>query len=321
MRRKIIAIGILFIISILIILFWGINFEIFDYIIRKRLIKVVAMIITGVSISTATLIFQAITNNRILTPSILGLDSLYMLVQLLVVVLFGTFSVLIMNSYVNFGLSTIIMILFSLILYKIIFAKEQSVFFIVLFGIIMGTFFNSITGMLQLLMSPDAYSIVLEKMFANFSDVKIELLGIAAIISTFILWRISLKSSLLDVLALGKGHAINLGVKYQKEVRILLIEVFALTAISTALVGPITFLGFFAVNIAKSGLNTYKHKILIVASGLISVITLCLSQFVIEKIFGFGLPVSVVINLFGGSYFIYLLVKTNKRKDMVDKND
>lgn len=321
MRRKMFIIGGLCIVSVLLILFWGINFEIFDYVIRKRLIKVVAIVITGFSIGSATLVFQAITNNRILTPSILGLDSLYMLVQLMVVVFFGPFSALIMNSYINFTMSTVIMIIFSLVLYKLIFSKDQSIFFIVLLGIIMGTFFNSITGMLQLLMSPDAYSIVLERMFANFADIKIELLGISAMGTAFILWRIGRKADLLDVLSLGKGHAINLGVDYQKEVKILLIEVFALTAISTALVGPITFLGFFAVNIAKSGLDTYKHKLLLVASGLIAVISLCLGQFVIEKVFGFGLPVSVIINLLGGTYFIYLLLKLNRRKGMVVQND
>lgn len=61
-------------------LFQGLNGS-FDYALPRRAIKVLAMVITGVAIAYSTVIFQTITHNRILTPSIMGLDSLYLLLQ------------------------------------------------------------------------------------------------------------------------------------------------------------------------------------------------------------------------------------------------
>ena len=56
-------------------LFQGLNGN-YDYILPRRVIKLIAMALTGVSIAYSTVIFQTITHNRILTPSIMGLDSL-----------------------------------------------------------------------------------------------------------------------------------------------------------------------------------------------------------------------------------------------------
>ncbi|MEJ7178145.1 iron chelate uptake ABC transporter family permease subunit, partial [Staphylococcus caprae] len=54
----------------------------------------------------------------------------------------------------------------------------------------------------------------------------------------------------LDVLLLGRAQAINLGVSYETMTRLLLILVALLVSISTALVGPVTFLGLLTVNLA-----------------------------------------------------------------------
>lgn len=51
------------------------------YALPRRLKKIAAFILTGGSIAFATVIFQTVTNNKILTPGIIGLDSLYMLIQ------------------------------------------------------------------------------------------------------------------------------------------------------------------------------------------------------------------------------------------------
>ena len=54
----------------------------------------------------------------------------------------------------------------------------------------------------------------------------------------------------LDVVSLGRDSAINLGVKYTSFVKRMFIVIAILVSISTALVGPITFLG----------LTGYKYK-------------------------------------------------------------
>src|SRR5699024_10658294 len=101
--------------------------------------------------------------------------------------------------------------------------------------------------------------------------------------------------------------AINLGVPYDYVVKRLLIIVAILISIATALIGPITFLGLLVVNVAYEFLKTYRHFYLIIGSMLISVIALLVGQFIVEKIFTLLTTISVIINLVGGVYYIYLL--------------
>src|SRR5699024_8814173 len=68
------------------------------YILPKRIIKVVAIILTGGSIAIATTLFMTVTNNRILTPSIMGIDSLYLLNQTFIIYIFCLQSLLIINN-------------------------------------------------------------------------------------------------------------------------------------------------------------------------------------------------------------------------------
>src|SRR5699024_10112240 len=70
-----------------------------SYVLRRRILKVVDMFLTGGAIAFATMIFMTSTNNRILTPRVMGLDSLYLLIQTVIVFLYGSSSLVMMNSY------------------------------------------------------------------------------------------------------------------------------------------------------------------------------------------------------------------------------
>lgn len=61
-------------------LFVGIDFEIFEYQFSSRLRKFILIILVGAAIATSVVIFQSITNNRLLTPSIMGLDAVYLFI-------------------------------------------------------------------------------------------------------------------------------------------------------------------------------------------------------------------------------------------------
>lgn len=100
-----------------------------DYTLPRRIKKVAAIALTGGAIAFSTVIFQTITNNRILTPGILGLDSLYMLIQTGIIFLFGSANIVIMNKNINFIISVLLMILFSLVLYQIMFKGEGEISF------------------------------------------------------------------------------------------------------------------------------------------------------------------------------------------------
>lgn len=284
-----------------------------DYVLKHRGKKILAIILTGACIAFSTVIFQTITNNRILTPSILGLDSLYMLIQTVVVFVFGSASLTIISKNTNFLISVGLMIVFSLLLYKFLFRREgRTIYFLLLIGLIIGTLFQSASTFMEVLIDPNEFQVVQSKMFASFNNVNTDLLVISLIAILGIGVYFKRYTKYLDVLALGRDHAVNLGVPYDFVVKRLLIVVAVLVSISTALVGPITFLGLLVVNIAHPLLKTYMHKYLILGSVLISIIALVGGQFLVERVFTFTTTVSVIINFIGGVYFIYLLLKENK---------
>ncbi len=284
-----------------------------DYILPRRGKKLIAILLTGTAIAFSTVVFQTITNNRILTPSIIGLDSLYMLLQTVIVFLIGGTALTMMSKNLRFVLAVGLMVVFAMLLYRMLFRKEgRNIYHLLLIGLIFGTFFSSVTSFLQKLIDPNEFLVIQDKMFASFNNVNSDLLWLSIIGVLLVALYFAKFTKYLDVLALGRDHAVNLGVSYEYVVKRMLIVVAVLISISTALVGPITFLGLLVANVSYQFLNTYRHKTLILGASLVSFIALAGGQLIIEKVFTFSTSLSVIINFIGGVYFIYLLLKENK---------
>ena len=315
LKSKLYIVGALIVIFSALFLTVGVNFDHIDYAMSQRIPKLIAIVITGGCIAFSSIIFQTITNNNILTPSVLGLDSLYVLIQTVIVFLLGVESSFITNKSSNFLLSSSLMILASFVLYKKLFERSNNnVFFLLLVGMIFGTLFKSMSTFMQVVIDPNEYAALQNSLYASFSNVNTEILMMSVIMIIAIIPFIYDELKMLDVISLGKDHAINLGVNYDKAVKKLIIVVAMLVSISTALVGPITFLGLLVVNVAKQLFKTYKHTYLISASILISILTLVVGQFLVERVFTFTTTISVIINFIGGLYFIYLLLKESKNQ-------
>lgn len=311
-KKRIGFLVILALILILFFIFWGLKSTNWRYFLSTRAPKVAAIIITGVAIAFSSLIFQTVTNNRILTPSVLGLDSLYILIQSFIVFILGSTSIFIINKNLNFLVAVSLMMIFSGFLFKSLFKKESSnIMILLLIGLILGTLFQSLTSFMQMMIDPNEFLHIQDKMFASFNNINTEIL----ILSTIVICAIGIYSSkyikIWDVLSLGREHSINLGIDYDKVIKKMLVIVSILVSISTALVGPITFLGLLVVNLSREFLKTFKHKDLIIGSALISIVALVGGQLLVERVFNFGTPISVIINFVGGFYFIYLLLKEN----------
>ncbi len=287
----------------------------FDYALPRRGVKVFAMVLTGVAIAYATVVFQTITHNRILTPSIMGLDSLYMLLQTLLIFFLGSGHITIINQQVNFLLSIAVMVVFALVFYKLLFKKDnQPIYFLLLIGIILGTFFGSVSTFLQVLIDPNEFQIVQDQMFASFNNVNADLVWLSLLFITVLIglaWR---HNASLDVLSLGRDTAVNLGVGYDSLVKKMLVLSAVLIAIATALVGPITFFGLIVANLSYQFFKSYKHSVVIAGASIISIVALVGGQWVVEHIFTFNTTLSVIINFIGGVYFIYLLLKESRSK-------
>jgi iron complex transport system permease protein len=310
--RKLILLAFIAIICILFYGFYDLKGG-FDYAFPKRMTRVSAMVVTGIAIAYSTVVFQTITQNRILTPSMMGIDSMYEVVQTLIYFFAGSMSVWVLNKYLNFGASILAMVLFALVLYRFLFRSDKHpIYLLLLIGMIIGTLLGSLVTFLQVMIDPVEYLSLQSRLFATFTNVKAELLYIAIgiLLIAFIYGYLIMDK--LDVMSLGRENAMNLGVNYDKMVMNILILSSVLIATATALVGPITFFGLIVANLAYQFLVTYKHSILILGASLMSVIALVGGQFLVEHIFELRTTLSVIINFVGGIYFIFLLLKESR---------
>ncbi|CAK2698930.1 Petrobactin import system permease protein YclO [Vibrio crassostreae] len=289
----------------------GLTWDNYEFFLSLRLPKLLSIVLAAVAISASSLVFQTITNNRILTPSILGFDSLYMLVQTVLLFVFGGTSFWVIDAIANFSLSVTVMILFSFALFHFYFkSKRNNVFTLLLIGIVCGSVFSSLANFLAMLIDPNEFAVLQNVMFASFNNVKGELVYLSLIplgLSLLGLWLLAPK---LDVLWLGVDNATSLGVNTKRLTQITLVIVSVMVAVSTALVGPVLFFGLITVSLARQIFRSYQHRVLIIASSLLAVVLLVSGQWFIEKVMAFETTVSVIINLVGGLYFMFLLLRT-----------
>lgn len=285
------------------------DLDLFLYVLKIRLPTLVVILIAAFSIGVASLIFQTIINNRIVTPCILGMNSMYTLTHTAVVFIFGSASIVATNQNIAFGLDVVLMGIIATIIYGFIFKKTKyNILYVLLIGTVLSSFLGSIQSSIIRIMDPNEYDSLLTTLVADFNNVNSEIIifSLVLIFLLFLFLRKELK--LLNVIGLGKDQSINLGIDYDKVIKKLLLGVVLLISIATALVGPISFLGLIIANLARSLFKTYKHSYLTIGSILIGMVTILLGQIISQYIFNFEIPVSTFITIGGGIYFLYLLV-------------
>ncbi|WP_332714831.1 iron chelate uptake ABC transporter family permease subunit [Pelagibacterium mangrovi] len=281
-----------------------------SFIIPFRGRKLIGLMLVAYAIAISTVLFQTVTNNRILTPSIMGFDALYILLQTSLVFFLGPQVLALINPYAQFGIEVVMMIAFSWLLFQWLFLNEgRSLHLLVLVGIVFGIFFRSLSNFMQRLLDPNAFQVLQDSFFASFSTIDTTLLWVAfalILIVSLILWRMG---HTFDVLSLGRDTAINLGVEYKRTVVIILVMVSVLVSVSTALVGPITFFGLLVASLAHGLVGTSKHKYILPAAALLGVIALVGGQTVFERVFEFDTALSIIVEFLGGLVFIILILR------------
>lgn len=272
--------------------------------------KALAIVLVGYAISYSTVIFHTITNNKILTPSIIGLDALYILVQTLIVFFFGGRFLAGLDPVVRFGLNVGVMLLFTGLLFRWLFDREgEHLYFLVLVGVVFGIFFGNMTNFLQKILDPNEFSILQGFLFASINNVDEELIWVSLVLIGLVSLYSVRYFRQLDVISLGREHAINLGIDHSKVVNRLMIVITILVSVSTALVGPITFFGLLVANLAYRFIGTYRHSQMIPAAVLMSLVALFGGQLIVERVFTFSTTLNVIINFVGGIYFLVLLMQ------------
>lgn len=315
--RKLTVLAVLALLAAALYMLIGVNFgneKLFLYAMKLRFPKLIAMLITAFAIGGASIVFQSIINNTIVTPCLLGMNSLYTLIHTAVVFAAGSGSLLAVNANAAFAVDLLLMGVTATFIYSYLFKKTgHNVLYVLLIGTVLSSFFSSIQTTLTRVMDPNEYDSLLATLVASFSNINAEIIVFSIVVLAAVVFFLRKDLALLDVITLGKAQAVNLGVDYDRCVRRLLLGVTLFIAVATAMVGPISFLGLIVANLSRQLLKTYRHSHLILGSALFGMIVLVGGQLLVERVYSYAIPVSVFITVFGGVYFLYLLLKERRR--------
>lgn len=284
-----------------------------SFVLPFRGAKVWAMVVIATAIAVATVLFQTITANRILTPSIMGFDALFALVRTVQVFFLGGLSYAMLPDQLQFTYETAVMVGLSTLLFRWLFGRaSRDLYLLVLVGIVFGVLFRSLGGLMQRLINPNDFAVLQDSLFASFNSTDQNLLLIATLAVLIVGWRVWRLLPALDVLSLGRDNAINLGVSYNRVVSQVLVIVAVLVSVSTALVGPVTFFGLLVANLAYLVIRSHRHALILPAAILIAVITLVGGQVVLERVFGYDTALAIIIEFVGGIVFIAMLLRGSR---------
>lgn len=280
---------------------------------ERRMDSVIAMAIVAVCQAVATVAFQTVTNNRILTPSIMGFESLYVAIHTATVYFFGTSGLLAARSLEMFLLQIAVMVGLSLLLYSwLLTDSEANLHAMLLVGIVIGGGLASLSTFMQRMLTPSDFDILTARLFGsvNNADPAYYPLAIPLVVLAVVLML--LNAQRLNVMGLGRDAAVNLGVDFRWHAIYTLVLVSVLMAVSTALVGPMTFLGFLVATLAYQFTDTYDHRYIFPMAALLGFCVLTSAYFVMNHIFHAQGVVSIIIELVGGATFLVVILRKGR---------
>lgn len=268
-----------------------------------------AILVAAFTQASATVLFHTVTNNRILTPSIMGFDDLFVLIQTLLVTVFGGLVLTRTEGVPMLLAQTAVMVAFALLLYRWLFSGTfASMHVLLLVGVVVGMAFRSLSAFLERLLHPTDYDLLSVELFGRITDVEPRYLPPAAVVclvTGVIAWR---RRHTLDALLLGREAALGIGVAHRRELTLALVLIAVLVAFSTALVGPLTFFGFLIATLAYQLTGTFRHAAVVPMATALGIIALAGGQFLLQHVFYAAGFLTTIIEFVGGTCFLVLLL-------------
>jgi iron complex transport system permease protein len=284
-----------------------------ESIMGRTLPALYAMGAAAVVLAVVSLSFQTIVQSRVLTPSMIGFDSVFVGTQAALVFVFGAQSVLFADPFVNYFVTAGIMVVISMFMFGFILRSgRNNIIFLLMFGLVLSGIIMSGTRYLQVIMNQNDFYQVQAATSVNINNMNTSIINIALPIMAVVVAATVVRHRRYNVMSLGPVQAKSLGIHYERELTINLIIIAIGMSVATALIGSLTFLGLLAVNAAREILKTHKHLPLFIGSALLAALALILGE-AVRVFFEWAIPVTVIINLVGCVYVFYLILKENKK--------
>ena len=280
---------------------------------QVRAASVAVILVVAWCQALATVAFQTITNNRIITPSIMGFESLYRLLQTSIVFFFGITGLTSMDSTGQYLMQVGLMVALAALLYGWMLRNERAnIHQTLLLGIVIGTGLGALSTYMQNLLNPSAFDVLSARLIGNISNADVSQLRVAIPLALVAGGLLLAMSRTLDVLGLGRDTAIGLGVDHRRNSLVILMLTAVLMAVSTSLVGPMSFLGFLVAMTAYQLSDTHEHRFVLPMAWLVGVVILGGAYFTLRHIFYATGSVGIIIEAVGGTFFLIHLLRKGR---------
>lgn len=285
----------------------------FWIIVQSRVGAVATIALVATCQAVATVLFHTATGNRILTPSVLGFDALYTLMQTALVYVLGTAATQV-EGVGKIVAQSLLMIVFATLLYGWLFSgRRRNLHVLLLVGLVLGIGFGSISTFMQRLLTPGQFDVLSARLIGSIGNGNPDYLPWALVVvaaACVVVWR---RRHVLDVVALGHDAATSLGLRFRREIVALLVLVAALVSISTTMVGPMMFFGFLVATMTYQLVDSDRHARVLPMAVLAGMATLLGAYFVLQHVFYAAGLVSIVIEFVGGLLFLAVILKKGLR--------
>lgn len=319
-RNYIIMMSILVVLSIgftIGVLMWNNPTELFSdgwwLIFQMRAQSLLTIAVVALCHAMATIAFQTAVNNRIITPGIMGFGSLYTAIQTGFVYLFGMAGVTMLVGVPQFFMQMAVMMLVATLLYTwLLGGKFSNIHIMLLVGVVLGGTLGSLSNFMQRMLTPSEFDVLTARLFGNISNARSEYLPYAIPIALLVAVIFWFWAPRLNVIALGKNTADNLGLNHKREVIKIMVMVSILISMATALVGPMMFLGFLTAMLAYQFADTYSHRLLFPMGFLFGYAVLTGSYFILRHVWNAAGAVTIIVELIGGLVFLIFILRKGR---------
>lgn len=281
----------------------SIRFIIFEV----RLPRIILAVLTGSLLSMAGAVYQAIFQNPMADPYVIGISS-GAAFGATIAIIFLPPMMLLGNSIVSLA-AFLSAILTSILVYFISKTKRGvDTFSLLLTGVVISTVLSSFISLMMLAHKDEAMKIMTWTMgsFNAKSWNHVLTILIPTVIGIFFTIY---HGKDLNVLVMGEEEAMTMGLDTKRLKRNMLLICALLTSIAVSVSGIIGFVGLIVPHFIRLIFGS-EHKFLLKASFVFGAIFMLLSDTIARSLLGgFEVPVGIITSLIGGPLFLILLVR------------
>lgn len=269
-----------------------------------RLPRTCMAMLAGFALGVAGSVYQAVFQNPLAAPDIIGVSSGASVGAAGAILLFGGGVVLTALMAFAGGMAAVLTVLALAG-----FARRQGITGIVLAGIAVNALTQALLMLLKLTADPEKQLAAIEFWtMGSFADVTLtKLLGVlpltmAGLAGLFVLHRQIL------LLGLGEDEARMLGVSVKSMRRAVLLLATLVTGAVVSVTGLISFIGLLAPHIARLLTHSSRFSSTILAGVTGSVLLLC-ADILARSIGSSEIPVSIITSLLGAPFLFWLMCR------------